>query len=373
MAIITIIGAGVIGGAIAYELSKDTQNKINLIDQNEPATGCTFAALGVLMGIISKKTKGRAWQLRETSIQRYQTLTTELEQLTGDKISYNNQGIVKLLFPEDNLTNWQKLSETRAKQGWKLEIWHGEILKEKLPQLELNNNQIKGAIYSAQDGQINPSELTKSLVKAAQINGVSCYFGKKVQKIEINQINSPQNREYYRIYLGDIAIETDIAIITTGLGTSLLTKLLGNPIDIRPVLGQALQLKLDLPLGNPEFQPVVTGNDVHIVPLPNNEYWVGATLEFPNSDGEIIMEEKLLEQVRQQAIAFIPQLNHATIIKTWSGKRPRPYQQSAPIINKLAGYQNIILATGHYRNGVLLAPSTALKVKEILFDNVTIT
>ncbi len=62
------------------------------------------------------------------------------------------------------------------------------------------------------------------------------------------------------------------------------------------------------------------------------------------------------------AIAFCPDLKQATILETWSGKRPRPEGIPAPIIEKLSGYGNVLLATAHYRNGVLLAPATALEV-----------
>ena len=68
----------------------------------------------------------------------------------------------------------------------------------------------------------------------------------------------------------------------------------------------------------------------------------------------------------QDAIAFCPELKNATIIKTWSGKRPRPEGIPAPIINNLSGYDNVLLATAHYRNGVLLAPATALEVTKML-------
>jgi glycine oxidase len=364
---ITIIGAGVVGGAIAYELSKNIQNEITIIDQNEVGMGCTSAALGVLMGIISKKTKGRAWQLREHSIQRYKSLVTELEELTGESIYYNQQGIVKLLFAEDDLTSWEKLSEIRQKQGWELQVWNSKKLIEKLPQIQsFQNHNLIGAIYSPQDGQIHPTQLTQGLVKAAQLNGVKCYLGQKVQKIETKPLNDRKNGQYCKIYTEGAEYDTDILIITAGLGATFLTELLKKPVDIRPVLGQALQFILENSCQNFDFQPVITGNDVHIVPLENQEYWVGATLEFPNEKGQIFAEDQLLEEVRQKAMEFCPQLNYAKIVKTWSGQRPRPYNQSAPIISKLEGYNNIILAAGHYRNGVLLAPSTALKVKEML-------
>ncbi|NEO09325.1 FAD-dependent oxidoreductase, partial [Moorena sp. SIO3I8] len=72
MSKVAIIGCGIVGAAIAYELSRVNGLSITVLDQHMPAQGSTGAALGVLMGAISKKVKGRAWQLRQASIQRYQ-------------------------------------------------------------------------------------------------------------------------------------------------------------------------------------------------------------------------------------------------------------------------------------------------------------
>jgi glycine/D-amino acid oxidase-like deaminating enzyme len=90
---VVVIGCGIVGAAIAYELSLVDGLKITVLDRQQPAQGSTGAALGVLMGAISKKTKGRAWQLRQTSMQRYETLIPELETLTNCQIRFNRHGI----------------------------------------------------------------------------------------------------------------------------------------------------------------------------------------------------------------------------------------------------------------------------------------
>jgi glycine/D-amino acid oxidase-like deaminating enzyme len=353
---VAIIGAGIIGSAIAYELSTLPKLQISLIDEQHPASGSTGAALGVLMGIISHKTKSRAWRLREESIRRYQTLIPELEKLTGEKIPFNNQGIVKLLFEGDYLPYWERLQATRQEQGWALEIWDQLELQNRCPQIDLEKNKIIGAVYSPQDGQVNPTILTQTLIKAAKINGVKCKFGLKVDRVGF------AGRSCEQVHTSEGIIETDWLIVAAGLGSTPLTASTSQGVEIRPVLGQALQLKLKQPLGDVKFQPVITGNDVHIVPLGKGEYWVGATLEFPSDTGEIEPQQELLEQVREKAIAFCPNLADAQIIYTWSGKRPRPQGESAPIIKPLTGYNNVLLATGHYRNGVLLAPATAQEI-----------
>ncbi|BAY15728.1 FAD dependent oxidoreductase [Anabaenopsis circularis NIES-21] len=353
MSHVIIIGCGVIGAAIAYELSQVTGLQITVIDQQQPAQASTGAALGVLMGAISQKIKGKAWRLRQTSIERYETLIPELEALTGRKIPFNRQGILHLCWEEENFENWEKLVKIRHSQGWELEIWDRAKLKSMCPQV--HNDKITGAVYSPQDRQLDPTALTLALVEAAQHKGVTFKFGVNVLNISPKSIETTE---------GNIA--ADWIVVAAGLGSTQLTAQLNQKVDIRPVLGQALQVHLANPIGNPEFQPMITCNDVHIVPIGGGNYWIGATVEFLTDSDEIPPNHQLLEDVRQQAIAFCPELASATITRTWSGLRPRPEGRPAPIIEKLPGFNNILLATGHYRNGVLLAPATASAIREMI-------
>ena len=129
---IVVVGCGVVGAMIAYELSAQTAADICVVDQQQPAQGSTGAALGVLMAVISQKVKGRTWRLRETSIRRYHSLGNELQQ-QGYSVPFNNQGIVSLCFDEKKLSRWQMLKEKRAAQGWPLEIWSPGELKREMP------------------------------------------------------------------------------------------------------------------------------------------------------------------------------------------------------------------------------------------------
>ena len=360
MSKIVIIGCGVVGAAIAYELSLISGLKITVIEKNTPASGSTGAALGVLMGAISHKKKGRAWRFRATSLKRYETLIPELETQTGLDIPVNRQGILQLLFAGDNFEKWQQLQEFRATQGWELLLGDRSYVLRHCP--HLIGDKIIGAVYSPQDRQIHPVKLTQALVAAAAANGVEFHFGVEAKNF-ILQHDELRSCKQLETSIGNIEVEQ--LIISAGLGSTPLTRSLQQTISIRPVLGQAIKLKLDR-LGIPSFQPVITGNDIHIVPLGNSEYWLGATVEFPTETGESIADAELLEQVRQGAIAFCPEIERAAILKTWSGKRPRPEGIPAPIIEYLTGYSNVLLATAHYRNGVLLAPATALEVVDLL-------
>ncbi|OYE05889.1 NAD(P)/FAD-dependent oxidoreductase [Nostoc sp. 'Peltigera membranacea cyanobiont' 232] len=364
---VVIIGCGVVGAAIAYELSLVKGLKITVCDRQPPAQASTGAALGVLMGAISQKIKGKAWQMRQTSIQRYETLIPELEALTGRKIPFNRQGILMLLSDSslEVMSAWEKLVEIRHSQGWHLEIWDTAKLQNICPQVDCE--KITGAVYSPQDRQLDPTALTLALVEAAQQNGVTFKFGVTVLDA---QTSPPESSSQFCVQLETTEgkIGADWFVVAAGLGSTPLTAKLNQIIDIRPVLGQALQMRVGHPLGNPDFQPVITGNDVHIVPVGGTDYWIGATVEFPCNGNEIPPNQELLESVREQAIAFCPELATATILRTWSGLRPRPEGRPAPVIGKLPGFSNILLATGHYRNGVLLAPATAYAIREMISD-----
>ena len=364
---IAIIGCGIIGAAIAYELSQISGLEITVIEQDRAASGSTGAALGVLMSAISQKKKGRAWRLREASMPRYATLIPELSAKTGIDIPVNYQGIVKLLFTDDKLDKWQKLAEFRQKHGYQLEIWDKEELARHCPQIQ--STSLIGAVYSPQDRQINPTKLTEALVTAATQNGVDFRFGVKCGDFLTKTVSNNQVKNCYQLQTTTENISVDWLIIAAGLGSTPLTASLQESIDIRPVLGQALKLKLDRPLGRENFQPVITGDDVHLVPLGNREYWLGATVEFPIETGETIADRELLEKMQQDASSFCPTVADATILETWSGKRPRPYGIAAPIIGSLTGYDNVLLATAHYRNGVLLAPATALEIINIIISH----
>jgi glycine/D-amino acid oxidase-like deaminating enzyme len=372
---VVIIGCGVVGAMIAYELSQVPGLNITVFDRKSPAQASTGAALGVLMGVISQKVKGSAWHMRRNSIQRYATLIPEIEAITGRKIPFNCQGIVLLLSEDlehplasgvEVQSEWEQLQEIRRSQGWRLEIWDIEQLRKFCP--HINHPKITGAVYSPQDYQLNPTALTLALVDAAQRKGVNFKFNVSVTGIEIppekSEFEDEQKCSFVETSAGKVS--ADWFIVSAGLGSTSLTAQLDQMVDIRPVLGQALYLSLGRILGNPDFQPVITGNDVHIVPVGGRDYWVGATVEFPANGAEIPPSKELLESLRQQAIAFCPELAKASVIRTWSGLRPRPEGRPAPVIGKLSGFSNVLLATGHYRNGVLLAPATAQAIHQIV-------
>ncbi|NCJ07474.1 FAD-dependent oxidoreductase [Synechococcales cyanobacterium C] len=367
-----IIGCGVVGAAIAYTLSQMPGVKVWVWDRRLPqAYEATGAALGVLMAVSSPKLKGRHLQLRLESLRQYEALIPRLQAQTHIEIPYNRQGILKLCFSVDELQRWQAIQGVRQRQGFGLEIWNAVQLSEFYPELMQARcleppMGVQGAIYSPDDRQVDPVVLTQALLVGAQRQGAQVRFETEIQawREERGEMGEGSDRTLTHICTpqGDYAL--DWLIVAAGLGSVPLAAQWQHPVPMEPVLGQALQLRLPRPWRYP--QPVISGNDIHLVPLNAQELWVGATVEFAANAEVPRADRQALERLYQGAIALYPDLAEAQILKTWSGHRPRPVGQAAPVIKRLSPYANVILASGHYRNGVLLAPITATKIQQFL-------
>ncbi|MBW4471405.1 MAG: FAD-binding oxidoreductase [Stenomitos rutilans HA7619-LM2] len=363
---VVIIGCGVVGAATAYELSQVEGLSITVIERYQPAQVATGAALGVLMGAVSQKVKGNNLRMRLTGIDRYNTWVPELEALTGQPIWFNRQGILRLCFEDEPLERWHYLVDIRRSQGWQLEMLDRAQIAATYPQLNLE--RITAAIYSPHDRQVDPTALTQALVAAAAQKGVMFQFDTAVVGVEpCDRVDESTLRACQQVQTTAGTLAIDWLVIAAGLGSTPLTASLQQTVDIRPVLGQAMHVRLPKALKS-ELQPVITGEDVHIVPISGGDYWVGATVEFPLDSSTPLPNAAALDTVMQQAIAFCPRLADATIVRAWSGLRPRPEGRPAPIVEHLPGYSNVLLATGHYRNGVLLAPATAEKIRQLVIS-----
>jgi glycine oxidase len=363
-----IIGGGVVGAAIAHRLSSISNLEIQVFEQNPSHhLESTGAALGVLSAVMCSKLKGKHLTLLLESLKLYKTLVPELLESTGLRIPYNRHGILQLFFDAENFERWHKTQAVREKQGFILEHWSQQILTDRFPELatarSLQTGAIAvGAVYSPEDRQIDPVALTQALIQGAVQNGAQFHFNAAISNFRVEVCDG--SKRVTHLCVGQDAIAVDWVIISAGLGSEELTQTLDNPIQIRPVLGQALHLRC--PQAMRWDSPVINGGGIHLVPLSEDELWVGATVEFPNGAPEIEPNPADLERVRAQAIALLPSLANAEILRTWQGLRPRPEERAAPVIGPLPEYQNVLIASGHYRNGVMLAPITAQKISAYL-------
>ncbi len=352
-----VIGCGVVGCAIAYELATAGLSVIG-VDAGEPASGAAGASLGVLMGICSRQPSGEVVQLRLKSLELFDPLIARLEEDLGRSLPVNRRGILKLL-REEEVEAWQETLAARRQAGYRLDLLSPAEVGSLQPGLR---SDLAAAIYSPQDRQVQPKLLTQALLEAAQRKGSRFFFHQPVQKI---QRSSDPPFRLQTVYTPALTLSAGHVILAAGLGSSPLAKELGLQVPLQAVKGQALRVKAPaIPLG-----PVVTDADLHLVPLGDGSLWVGATVEFqaPHPEPTLLALQDLLAR----AIRLCPALAEATLLDHWAGHRPRPVGQRAPILGWAPGYANLLIATGHYRNGVLLAPISAAILRDLVLKGET--
>lgn len=345
---ITIVGAGVVGSAIAYELSRvldPTATPILVLEaQAEEAWQATGAALGVLIVHLSRRRRGRNFQLRQASLARYETLIPELEAQTGVKIPYQRRGIVEILTTEAAAIATQAWLQEHSPQP--MQWLSSEEVQHLFPLID--THLIYGALWATGDRQVAPKPFTQALRQAARQRGVQFFYQSPVKHL--------QRSRAWILELEQGSLATEYLILAAGLGTTALTQVLDPPVSVEPVLGQALEFACDTDANT----PVMTAEGIHFVPLPWGRVWVGATVEFHTLTGQ----PQALAALHHRAQELWPILKTAPLTQQWQGLRPRPSDRPAPIIEKIDAHT--WLATGHYRNGILLAPVTAQKIAQFL-------
>lgn len=367
-----MIGAGLVGMASAWLLCRHG-HRVLLIDGRgssdgpepaDPRRGCgSEAALGVLMAGVFHRSSGRAWRLRQHSSQLWRQWRQELAE-RGHSIGWR-PGLLLLAASAVELEQQQALVEDPRRPPGSLE-W---LERDQLARLWPPPPQAAvGGLLSRGDGQLDPVAALAALRADAEAMGLEhrCAW---VERLE-------RRRQWQAILGSGERLNADWVVLSAGLGSSALIPadrpLPSRPAPLEPVLGQALELALaavdrrgtapDGEVLGLNWPGVVAWRGVNLIHRPLEAsgepgLWLGATLEPGRSASAQALER--LRQLDGEAPAW---LLRARELRRWQGLRARPAGQAAPLLEDLG--DGLLLAAGHYRNGVLLAPTSAAWVRD---------
>ena len=358
-----VVGAGVVGLSIAW-LLQHQGHAVRLLDPylNGPpaADSGSWAALGVLMGQVFHRSSGRGWRLRQRSLELWRQWIEALE-AQGHSIAYR-PGLLLLSSDGQELERHQRLGQERQAKGFPLELWDPAKLQNLQPPLP---KAALGALYSPADGQLDPSLAMAALRADADQHGL---IGHAEEAVAVERHNGQ-----WRVNCsGGEWLESPWVVLSAGVRSAELIEPLGHALPMEPVLGQALELEL---ADQPDWQGpawqwpgAIVWRGVNLVPRPDlqggKRIWLGATLE----PGTNPCPEALAD-LRDWGNSGLDWLQGATVVRQWQGHRPRPSQRPAPLLEQLE--PGLILASGHYRNGVLLAPASAEWVVQVISERDT--
>jgi thiazole synthase len=341
---ILIIGGGIIGLAIAVELKKRGASVTVLSrDFNQAAS---HAAAGMLAPLTENISSRSMLELCLKSRWLYPEWVSKLEELTGVDSGYFPCGI---LAPVCSKEGDRPAIENENNSWLDRETIH-------LYQPGLGEDVIGGWWYP-EDGQVDNRQLIKSLLQAAESLGVDIKEGIAVEAIQQKQ------GKVNKILTSSGDFSADRYVLATGSWSNSLL-----PIPVRPVKGQMLSVRMPQLQHQPfPLQRVLFGKDIYLVPRKDGRLIIGATVEevgwTPHNTTNGI--KTLLEK----ATRLYPATGNWAIEEFWWGFRPGTYDE-LPILGA-SSCENLVLATGHYRNGILLAPITASLITDLILENKT--
>lgn len=335
-----IVGAGIIGSLTAWRLAQQGYH-VALVDAGAPGQQATGAAAGILSPMAEATGPGAFTALMAHSLQRYPAMVEELGAESGMNVQYHASGVLQVAFSES------ERDVLKARFAWQRELGAQWLEGRELGAVEPRLADFPAAIYGPVEGQVHPPLLVQAAVHAALARGVHSWFGEPVRSL---------SREGDRIQGVSLPTEDLWArggvIVTAGAWSRLVVDALDQSLPLRPVRGQILSLTLDEPI----FRHIVFHGHTYAVPKRDGRLIIGATEDEGGFDSRVTAGG--LARLTQVMDLFGLASHTVFLERVWAGLRPKT-ADGLPVLGAWPGLPGLYMATGHYRNGVLLSAVTA--------------
>lgn len=359
---IIIIGGGVIGLGIGWQLAK-AGAAVTIHERGQAGRGASWAAGGMLGPIAEAHIDELdLLKLSNQSLARYPEWVDELETETEMPIGYRAEGTLIIGIEPDDTYQLQHAYTLYQDLGLNVEWLSGQEAREIEGAL---SSYVTAAIRCETDHQVDNRLMVQALQRAYQGRGGVLHQNSTVERIVI------ENGTATGVQTQDGIQGADVCILAAGCWSAQINGLPDTIIPpVRPVKGQmlALQMHEDVMIRN-VIRTVKARYPmpVYLVPRTDGRLIVGATTEELGFDTDLIVGG--IYELLHGAFEAVPGIYKLPLIETWAGLRPGS-SDNAPILGKTP-VENLIYATGHYRNGILLTPITAYEISKLILTGET--
>jgi glycine oxidase len=342
---VAIAGGGVIGGAVALELAC-AGLRVAIFDRQQPGQEASWASAGILSpapenpGMITMVEMGKA------SFARYPEFVAQVEEISGLKTGFRPKGTLEALFSHDTKAELSTIIAVHHGLGLKAEPLRAEDARELEPAL---SEEVEAAVLRPEEASIDNRALTAAVLEAAQRSGAKIFPGNGARAVL---------REGHRckgLVLQNETIEAQWTIIAAGCFSAAIEGV-APYAPVRPAKGQIVALRAD----DVKIERVLWSEKIYLVPRNDGRIVAGATVEHAGFDKRVTAGG--IEKILSAAIELAPGLANARIEETWAGLRPDS-PDHLPILGP-TDLDGLLMATGHFRSGILLTPVTARLIRE---------
>uniref|UniRef100_A0A7C1FLA7 glycine oxidase n=1 Tax=Caldilinea aerophila TaxID=133453 RepID=A0A7C1FLA7_9CHLR len=359
---VLIVGGGVCGLGIGWRLAQ-VGRPVAVLEQREVGPNSLPAATWASAGMLAPHVEAepgeeRLLPLLLESHARWPAFAQELKEASGIDVGYRTEGTLVVALDRDQVERLRFQYEFQRKLGLELTWLSGDAVRQREPHLSRN---VIAALYSPHDHQVDNRQVLLALRQAFLAAGGVLREHASVAEILVEK----GEVQGVRLISGEI-LHAPVVVVAAGAWSATLP---GLPPEarppVRPVKGQMLALQT--PPDAPLLRHVVWGRDVYLVPRKDGRLLVGATVEEKNFDARLTAGG--VYTLLRRAWEVLPGIDEAPIVEMWAGLRPGS-RDDAPILGATP-VKGLILATGHYRNGILLAPITADAVSHLILTGET--
>jgi glycine oxidase len=347
---IAIIGAGVIGCACAHELAA-AGARVSVYDVRGLGGGASQASAGVLAPYIEGHESGPLRDLGCRSLELYDDFIQRVMTASGLSVQYARNGTIEIAIDAEDQERLLAVASRLKREGVDALWLDADELKRQEP---LAATGARGGLLIASHGFVGVPDLTDALAGAAMRAGATFALETRVVSVAA----APGDRVVVETETGPSTVDQVVLAAGSWAGQIRIDGV--APIAVRPVRGQLLHLAW--PIAQP-LRHVLWGTDCYIVPWLNGRVLVGATVEEAGFDERATAAG--VRDLLEAGCALVPHLWQASFAEARVGLRPAS-PDGLPIVGPSARVPGLVYATGHYRNGVLLAPLTAALVKDIV-------
>jgi glycine oxidase len=353
-----VIGGGIIGCSVALRLAQAGLS-VTVLDRGEPGAEASSAAAGMLAPQGERIEPQPFSDLCVASRTLYPRFAAEIEELGGHHLGYRSDGSLLVALDEELEAELAEIHRQRSAQGFSLQLLTASEVHERVAGL---SPEIRSGLFVAGDHWVDNERLMRALLSACDRLGVHIEAGQGVRKFHARG-DRIESLEAGNEQSGRAATYTaKTYVLAAGCWSGEVAALLGLNLPLAPCRGEMMEFTA------PRELPLVVRAGMHyLVPRPEQRVLVGTTAEYVGFEKAVTGQG--LRSILEGATRLAPLVNGLRFQRAWAGLRP-----DTPDHLPILGYgeiENLVFSTGHFRNGILLAPLTAEIIAELILKGST--
>ena len=348
---VVIVGGGVVGLATGFALVR-RGTPTTILERDDAGRGTSWLAAGMLapdaeIGFEELE----LYRLSRESLRRWPAFADAVAASSGRDVDYREEGTLIVADDRDAAEKIRRLYAFQQEQGLAVEWLTGEEARDIEPFVA---PRLSAAIYAPSDHQVDNRALLEALREAFLAEG-----GRLHEDTPVTAIDPDAERPAVVTEAG-ARIEGAHVVVAAGVWSRTIDGLTPDAQpSVRPVKGQMIQLRMERPFG---LQHVVRGPDAYLAPKTNGRLVIGATSEEMGFDTQVTAGG--LYDLLEGAWEVVPGIHDLPVDDTWAGLRPAS-RDHAPLLGHSTA-PGVVMATGHYRHGILLAPVTGQEIARLV-------